>query len=255
MTIAGSRARALILSALAAVIASTTAGAQDAAPKDTVKKVVAVINLGFVNASGNTDVTTLTAGDELTIHDKVWTFKQVLAYIYGQTNGIETANQLAVGVRGERAFGSRWGMYLGVRYYRDPYAGISQRFGEQAGALYHAIIAPKDLLDFEAGLGYTQERTRTAANVDSTNNFPNGRVALTYRHSWAKKTYFQETAEWLPNLQDSNDYRVNSLAELLAPLSSSVSMRLSYAIAYNNVPVSGFKASDRVLTAGIQLSF
>jgi putative salt-induced outer membrane protein len=246
------RRTALLLCLLAG---AATLSAQDAPPKDTVKKVVAVINLGFVNASGNTDVTTLTAGDELTIHDKVWTFKQVLAYIYGQTNGIETANQLAVGVRGERAFGSRWGMYLGVRYYRDPYAGISQRFGEQAGALYHAIIAPKDLLDFEAGLGYTQERTRTAANVDSTNDFPNGRVAVMYKHSWAKKTYFQETGEFLPNLQDSNDYRVNSLTELIAPLSTSVAMRLAYQIAYNNRPVPGFKDADRLLSAGIQLSF
>jgi putative salt-induced outer membrane protein YdiY len=251
MTIAGSRTRALVLSALAAVIASTTARAQDDAPKDTVKKVVAVINLGFVNASGNTNLTTLTAGDELTIHDKVWTFKQLLSYVYGKNDSVETANQLAIGVRGERAFGKRWGMYLGLRYFRDPFAGISQRFGEQTGALYHAIMAPKDILDLEAGVGLTQERS--TAGVE--NDFPNGRVAAMYKHSWAKKTYFQETAEFLPDLTDSQNYRANSLTEVVAPLSASVAMRLSYQVAFNNMPEPGFKKSDRLLTAGIQLSF
>lgn len=251
MTIAGHRARTLILAALAAVFASTTAAAQDAAPKDTVKKVTAVVNLGFVNSSGNTNVTTLTAGDELTVHQQAWTFKQLLSYVYGKNDSVETANQLAIGVRGERAFGPRWGIYLGVRYYRDPFAGISQRFGEQTGALYHAIIAPKDVLDFEAGVGLTQERS--TAGVE--NDFPNGRVAAMYKHSWAKKTYFQETAEFLPDLNDSQNYRANSLTELVAPLSASVAMRFSYQVAFNNLPEPGFKKSDRLLTAGIQLSF
>jgi putative salt-induced outer membrane protein len=251
MTLTGRMSRLLTISTLAAAILTPSAHAQDSLKADTVHNFTGVVNLGFVNSSGNTNVTTLTIGDELALRHKAWTFKQTLGYVYGKNDSVETANQLAIGVRGERAFGKRWGVYVGLRYYRDPFAGISQRFGEQTGALYHAIIAPKDLLDFEVGLGLTQERSVAGVNHD----FPNGRAALMYKHSWAKKTYFQETAEWLPNLQDSNDYRVNSLTELVAPLSASIAMRLSYAIAYNNVPEPGFKASDRLLTAGIQLSF
>jgi putative salt-induced outer membrane protein len=239
-------------------LVATAAQAQDSAtiapkvsPKDSVKAFTAVVNLGFLNASGNTSVTTLTAGDEITIHHHTWTYKQVLAYVYGKNDSVETANQLAIGLRAERAFGPRWGIYLGARYYRDPFAGIDQRFGEQLGALYHAIIAPKDMLDLEAGLGYTQERS--TAGVE--NDFPDGRFAATYRHSWTKKTYFQESAEILPDLSDSRNYRVNSLTELLAPLSSSISMRFAYAVAYNNQPAKTFKASDRTLTAGVQLAF
>ncbi len=249
MTLRARRACLIVGAALAAAVSS--ARAQDAAPKDTVKKFAAVFNLGLVNSSGNTSLTTLSLGDEITIHDKAWTFKQVLGYVYGETDKVETANQLAIGVRAERAIGSRFGVYLGGRFYRDPYAGIAQRYSEQVGGLWHAVIAPKDLLDFEAGVGLTQERTTN----DSSSDFPNGRVALMYRHSWQKRTYFQETAEFLPDLQDSENYRSNSLTELLAPLSESISMRLAYAIAYNNKPPSGKKDADRVLTAGIQLSF
>jgi putative salt-induced outer membrane protein YdiY len=238
---------------LGAALAATTslARAQDAAPKDTVKNFTANVNLGFVNISGNTSLTTLTAGDEITLLDKAWTFKQVLAYVYSKNDSAETANQLAIGLRAERAFGPKWGMYLGVRYYRDPFAGIDRRLGEQVGATYHAIAAPNDLLDLEAGVGLTQERSTSQVE----NDFPNGRLAARYRHSWQKKTYFQEAIEYLPDLNNSENYRVNSLAELLAPLSESISMRLAYAIAYNNRPEPGFKDSDRTLSVGIQLSF
>lgn len=239
-------ARAILLSAIAA--ASLPA---QAAPQDTVKHFFAVVNLGFVNSSGNTSVTTLTAGDEIKLLEGAWTFKQVLAYVYGKNDTVETANQFAFGLRGERAFNARWSIYLGARFYRDPFAGIDQRFGENVGVLWHSVIAPKDLLDFEAGAGLTQERSTSAV----TNDYTNGRVALSYRHSWQPKTYFQETAEALNDFSNSKNYRVNSLTELVAPLSQSIAMRFSYAIAYNNAPQPGFKASDRLLTAGVQLSF
>jgi len=242
--------RVLALALLVGAIAGT-AFAQEAAPKDTVKHLTAVVNIGFVNSSGNTSVTTLTAGDEITYKTGAWTVKQILAYVYGKNDSTETANQLAIGLRGERAFNTRWSIYLGARYYRDPFAGIDQRFGENVGALWHGVMAPKDLLDLEAGVGLTQERSTAAV----TDNYTNGRVAFTYKHSWQPKTYFQESAEALTDFSDSKNYRVNSVTELVAPLSQSIAMRFSYAIAYNNQPQPGFKASDRLLTAGVQLSF
>lgn len=259
MTLRSSRACLLLCAALAVTISSAraqidAASADTAAhpePKDTVKKVSAVFDLGLVSASGNTSVTTLTVGDEVIYRHHAWTFKQVLGYVYGKDSSGETANQLAIGLRAERAIGPRFGVYGGARFYRDPFAGIAQRYSEQVGGLWHAVIAPKDLLDLEAGLGLTQERTTN----DSTNDFPNGRAALMYRHNWKKKTYFQETAEILPDLSDSKNYRVNSLTEVVAPLSSNIAMRISYAIAYNNMPQSPFKNSDRILTAGVQINF
>jgi putative salt-induced outer membrane protein len=249
MTLRARRVYLLLGATLAAVI--STARAQDAAPKDTVKKFTAVFNLGLVNSSGNTSLTTLSVGDEITYKEKVWTFKQVAAYVYAKNDSVETADQFAFGLRAERSLGDRWGLYAGARFYRDPFAGIAQRYSEQVGAIWHAVIAKKDKLDFEAGVGLTQERSTD----DSTNDFPNGRAAVMYRHSWKEKTYFQETAEILPDLKDSENYRANSLTELLAPLSENISMRLAYAIAYNNRPQPGFKDADRVLTAGIQLNF
>ena len=243
--------RLRLLGAFALTALSASALSAQDAPKDTVKHFTAVVNLGFVNSSGNTSVTTLTAGDEITVLRSAWTFKQVLTYVYGKNDSVETANQFAFGLRAERAFGPRWGIYLGARFYRDPFAGIAQRYGENVGALWHAVIAPKDMLDFEAGVGLTQERSTLAV----TNDYTNGRVGAQYRHTWKPKTYFQETGEFLSDFSDSENYRVNSLTELVAPLSQSIAMRFSYAIAYNNKPQPGFKASDRLLTAGVQLAF
>jgi len=48
---------------------------------------------------------------------------------------------------------------------------------------------------------------------------------------------------------------MNSLAELVAPISSHVGMRLSYLVQYDREPQPGFKTTDQTLSAGLQFSF
>lgn len=234
----------LILVALAA-IAVPAARAQDKAPADTVKPVKFAANLGLAAASGNTSVTTITAGDELTWKKGDWGFKQVFALIYGKSNGVETANQWGFGLRGDYALAKRWALYLGARYDRNPFAGYDGRWGENVGVIWNALAAPKDKLDLEAGFGLTQQSDTSGVN----SSFPNGRLAAIYRHSWKEKTYFQETIEALPDLNDSQNLRVNSLAELIAPVSGSIAMRFSWLVQYDKQPVPGFKTTDQILTA------
>ena len=174
MTIAGSRARTLIIAVLAAAIASTTAAAQDAPPKDTVKKVAAVINLGFVYSSGNSNITTLTAGDSSRSIGRSGRSSSCSdSFMAGprvSRRRISSRSECAASARSVRM-----GDLSRCALLPRSLAGISQRFGEQTGALYHAIIAPKDVLDFEAGLGFTQERSTERSPLN--NDFPNGRVA------------------------------------------------------------------------------
>jgi putative salt-induced outer membrane protein len=249
MTFASHR-RALTSALMLAMLVATRAHAQDAA-KDTVKHWAFTGNLGLAIVSGNTSLTTITAGDELTWHSGPWKVKQVLGLIYGKNDSVETANQLFFGLRGDYQFASRWGLYLGARFDRNKFAGFTSRYGENAGVIWNAVVAPKDKLDLEAGLGLTQQQ-----NTDATSeNFPNGRGALVYRHSWKEKTYFQEAVEVLPDLKDSQNLRVNSLLELVAPISSGVGMRLAYLVQYDRQPQPTFKTTDQTLSAGMQFSF
>ncbi|HUO51779.1 MAG TPA: DUF481 domain-containing protein [Gemmatimonadaceae bacterium] len=240
-----------VLALLAAALSfAPRARAQDK-PADSVKAVTVTANLGLAIASGNTSVTTLTAGDQLTWKTGAWKFTQLFGYIYGKNDSVETANQLLFGVRADYALSSRWALYGGVRYDRNPFAGFDARWGENVGAIWNALTAPHDKLDLEAGLGYTQQKNTDGSNDD----FPNGRGAIVYRHSWQEKTYFQESAEALPDLKHSDNLRVNSLAEIVAPVSAAIGMRLAWLVQYDETPQPGFKTTDQTLTAGLQFSF
>jgi len=233
------------------LVGAPLARAQDAAAKDTVKHWAFTGNLGLALTSGNTKLTTVTAGDELTWKSGKWKVKQTFGLIYGKNDSVETANQLFFGLRGDYALTNRWGLYVGARYDRNPFAGFSSRYGENLGAVWNAVVAPHDKLDVEAGVGWTQQR-----NTDGTSeDFPNGRGAFVYRHSWKEKTYFQESYEALPDLKHSQNLRMNSLAELVAPISSGIGMRFAYLVQYDREPQPGFQTTDQTLSAGLQFAF
>ncbi|HSR14788.1 MAG TPA: DUF481 domain-containing protein, partial [Gemmatimonadales bacterium] len=85
------------ITALAAVTVLTAPAisAQDAAP---VKPVKVVADLGFVNASGNTEVTTLNLGEKLTWKPAGSRFSvtEAAKYVYGKTDGEKTADQVVL---------------------------------------------------------------------------------------------------------------------------------------------------------------
>src|SRR5262249_60243161 len=89
--------------------------AQDAA-KDTVKHWAFTGNLGLAIVSGNTSLTTVTAGDELTWHSGPWKVKQIFGLIYGTNDSGETANQIFFGRRVDYQSASHGPTYRGGRY-------------------------------------------------------------------------------------------------------------------------------------------
>src|SRR5262245_24499062 len=69
-------------------------------------------DLGFVNVSGNTSVTTLNVGERLVRRVKRWEFKQEFGTVYGETDGRESSNLWRAGVRGDYALASRFALYV-----------------------------------------------------------------------------------------------------------------------------------------------
>jgi len=67
--------------------------------------------------------------------------------------------------------------------------------------------------------------------------------------------------EYLPDLQDSKDYRVNSETDIIAPLSAHTAMKLSYVVRFANEPplnaagTAFLRKTDRILSAGIQVAY
>ncbi|MDE3215596.1 MAG: DUF481 domain-containing protein [Gemmatimonadota bacterium] len=233
------------LSALALATASL-AGAQTARPATSFTG-----DLGYVSATGNTRLSTLNVGDKIVHTSGWWTFTQTAAYVNGQTKGVESANQFTVTGRVDYAFMPRLSLFAGASYDRNPFAGFNLRTNELVGVRWKAVEAPQDSLAVDAGGALTQQRDVN----DSTENFPAARLAASYKHDFSKAAYFQQNVEYLPDLETSGAYRLNSLSSVVAPISAHIGVKVSYQIQYNSNPPATFGTTDRLLTTGIQVTF
>lgn len=252
------------LLALAAIlIATSRASAQNdkslalistgPAPIDTAKKHVTAFtgDLGYVSASGNTNITTLTVGEKIVRTDGRWMFTQAAAYVTGETNNKQTANQLRATGRVDYAFEPRLSLFAGYNYERNTFAGFNSRHDEIAGLAWLAILAPFDSARVDLGGVLTQE-----ADVDSTmQHYPSARAAIHYKHQFTKLAYFSEFAEYIPNLQTSGSYRFNTESSVVAPLSAHIGIKLGFALRFDSRPQPTFGTTDRLITTGVQVSY
>ena len=223
------------------------------APIDTARKHVTAFtgDLGYVSASGNTNITTLTAGEKIVRTDGRWMFTQFAAYVTGETNDKQTANQLRATGRADYAFQPRLSVFAGLSYERNTFAGFNSRTDEIAGLAWLAILAPWDTARVDLGGVLTQE-----SDVDSTSqHYPSARAAIHYKHQFTKLAYFSEFAEYIPNLSTSGSYRFNTESSLVAPLSAHIGIKLGFAIRFDSRPQPTFGTTDRLLTTGVQISY
>lgn len=208
-------------------------------------------DVGYVSASGNTKLTTLSLGEKIGHTRGKLVLSQLAAYVYGKADTAETANQLRLAGRADYEFVHRVGVFAGIAHERNRFAGFDARTDEIAGLRWQAIVAPMDSMSLDAGGVLTQQ-----SNVDGTSqNDPSARAAANYKHLFSKSAYFQEIAEYLPNLQKTGEYRFNSESSIVAPVSTHIGLKMSYSLRYNTAPPASFGKVDRVLTTGVQITY
>ena len=215
----------------AAVLLVAATLADSARAQDPKKPVTFTGDLGFVNTAGNTHLTTINIGDRLTATAGKLLLTQTFALVYGRSEGKQNANSQLLRARADYSLAARVAVYGFAGYERNRFAGIAHRIDE--------------------GIGL-------AAAVDLTvgDNFVSGRLAARFKHLFSKVAYFQQALEFLPNLETTRDYRINSESALVAPISRHFGLKAAYLIRYNHAPPSPALArTDRLLTSGVQVTY
>lgn len=238
-------ARAVLLAC--AVALATPVRAQTAAASATHWQA----DVGYVSATGNTDVTTMSAGNKITRTVRAWTFTQTGGYIYGRTKGSESANQLRLGLRADASFNSAVGAFLAAAYERNVYAGFNNRIDYLLGIQWRAVRSKTDSLTVDGGGVITQQEKTNGLREHN----PAARTAINYKHLFDGKASLQHLAEVIPDVKAGQQYRYNSETALVAPLSEHMSMKLRYQTRFNSAPPTGFGTTDRIFTAGLQFSY
>ncbi len=235
---------------LAALLFATPAHARAAA--DTGGGVTFSGNAGLVSTSGNTNNTSINLGDKIVGHTDGWTFAQTFSLVYGKNDSVVTTSLWRAGIRGDRALSRRTALFVLATFDRDSFAGISSRYTPQVGVAGTVVAAPRDSLQFELGATYTW---LNAVRPDTARTSGGARVAAHYQHFLTAKSVISEAFEYLPNLKDGHDYRINSETDIVAPITAGIAMRAGYIIRYDALPVDDHQTTDRILTTGIQVTF
>src|SRR3990172_6544081 len=123
-----------------ALAAAILLGAAPLAAQTPEPRLRAQIDLSWVQASGNTRLSTLHLSDRLTYHVAPWKLTQTFAVVNGSTEGVETANSLAFALRGDYEFTPRFRLYGLGSWERDRFAGLARRLREEVGLSFGAAI-------------------------------------------------------------------------------------------------------------------
>ncbi len=242
---------ALALAASAILVLGVPGRAAAQAADTTVHPLKGSVDLGLVAASGNTDLTTFSFGEKLEYARNRWSVLQLAKMVYGETDGVESANEYLVFVQPSYALADRWKGYVLASWDRNTFIGISQRWQEGVGLSFAAVRGPKHFLDLDGGFSFFQQDFTNGTNT----SFPTARGQVSYRYAFTAKAYLQNIFVYLPNLEDSHDYRINDELSLVAPVAGRLSLKASYLLQYQNAPQPGFGTTDNLYTTGLQVTF
>ena len=172
-------------------------------------------DLGYVDASGNSSVGTLSISDAV----RLWTshsnkVSQDFGLTYGTNEGVVETNLWTADLQDAYTITKAIGLYGVFSFDRNPFAGIDYRFEQGVGAELVAVNSGRNRLDFDVGPSYVERRS--TANVEL--RYPAGRGAVVYRYTFAKSAYFEQSVVTLSDLTRIANSLVNSQTILAAPL-------------------------------------
>ncbi|MES2769216.1 MAG: DUF481 domain-containing protein [Bdellovibrionota bacterium] len=240
----------IILIALSLFIFSVGAYAQDAAAPVDEKPWKAEAEAGIVSSNGNTRSSSYLIKNITSYKFDAYLAKLNGSYLSNEsrdnaTNTTTSYEKWDVGLRIERDLSEKLGIFLGQNIESDKKAGIDRRFNSDLGAKYY-VAKKEDYYTFtELGYRYTTEEYITG--VDK--NFDFIRAYIESEKKWTPTFSSKLWVEYLPNLDETDDYNVNGEASINASLDSTFSIKTAYLVKYDNMPAAAHKTDSLFSTA------
>jgi putative salt-induced outer membrane protein YdiY len=207
--------------------------------------------LAYAGTSGNTDTSSLGTGFEVAYRPAPWTVEGKFAYLRASTDGVTTAEALLASARGSRDMTPRIDLFVQAAYGRNTFAGIDARYSGEAGAGYKILTGPDVALRGEMGFGYTHENRTTGDSL----GFATGRAGFKFVWKFSKFADFTDELSWTESFANTSDWLLRNAASVSATLTSLLSLKVSYVVVHDNVPVPGFKKTDTITAAALVAKF
>lgn len=199
--------------------------------------------LSYVDTGGNTEVSTLSIKNKLQYNfseKTAGTWK--VGVLTGETSGIKTAESYMTELRVDHLISERVYAALIAGWLKDLFAGIDARYYVGPAVGYKIFVGPKHFLKTEAGVDYVSEEYRTVPKTDA--DYARGRVFGEYGYDFTETNKFLQSVEYLHDFDNSDNYNVNSVTAIISSLNQYFSLKTSYEVRYDNVPVIATPAKD-----------
>jgi len=154
--------------------------------------------------------------------------------------------------RYDRFFSDHDSLYVLAGAFHDPFAGYDLRSHEQIG--YSRRLVKTDRTEFvgELGFDWAQENYTAEAVAAGSEEYQDVfavRVLLGISQQFNDNVSFTDTFEVYENVVNTEDLRILNTAALTSSLSDKLSLKLSHALIFDNVPVEGFVKLDQTTMA------
>ena len=234
---------------------SVQAQAANAADSDVVKDWHGSLALGASLAKGNTDTLLLNATART---EKDWKHDEVSMGAdgnyglnnWGRSNETQSANNIHGFADYKRLFTDRFYGNLHLEGLHDDLADVRYRVIVGPGVGYYFIKTDVTRLNGDVGPSLVYERVGGV-----TQGYVVLRVAERGEHNLSKTSRIWEQVEFLPQVDDFQNYLLNSEVGAEAALNAHLALRVVAQDKYNNRPPPGIKSNDVLLVASVVWKF
>ena len=205
----------------------------------------------FVGVSGNASSTTVGLGYETIARPSTWVFRHRLSFVRNQSEGIQTAQAILYTPRVEKVINPRVSTFAEYAFFRDRFAGVARRHSGSAGLAMTLASSNRQKLTADLGAGYLEETRLAGANI-SSETWGTGAV---YVLTLSDTSEISDDLGIVGTFEDADDWRLDHTIALTAKLTSVVSLKVSNAVRFSNLPAPGFKRTDTVTSVALVASF
>jgi putative salt-induced outer membrane protein YdiY len=209
------------------------------------------IGLGFTLTHGNSD--TLLATGNFQTHKKTLEDEISLGAdgAYGENDSVQNVNSAHGFSQYNHLFSDRFFGYLRADALHDEIADLQYRITLSPGAGYYFLRQTNTSLAGEFGPAMVFERLG-----DDDNNYVTLRLAERFEHKFTENNArVWESTEFLPQINDFNNFVVNAELGLEASVSKKISLQAYVQDNYINEPATGRQQNDLRIVSGLKYKF
>ena len=209
------------------------------------------IQAGGTHQSGNTDRVSFNLGAQGKLKFNQERLELKFLTIYTEENDKITSRNTFGRMQYDHFFTGKWYGLLSMEALNDKFKNLNLRLAVGPGIGHHLWDDDVKSLKLEVGITYFSEDLKSGED----RQFMTGRLAKKFDYEFSEWVSFSNDMIVFPSFEKIGDLKLRNEASLNTRLMKDWSLNLSHILDYNNDAPVGTKASDSMITFGLQYEF